>query len=240
LGLVFAIQDYEPSPFYYLDEVDQNLDPFNAERIATLCRLRSQNAQFIMVTLRKVSLTLADHHIGITHAGDGISRRITDFDRAAALQLGDEFEAEAKAREEAAADKAEMDELPEPEDMPKTPEPLGTPQSLGGLAERAGIEIEGDEDVEDTEDDAADSDVAADDEEIPAIDATAVEAAAELAAEGLESLRERTEEWTEDIAEKEAATPLTEDESAVDPSEPVNGVEVEAEAEAETAPEMEE
>ena len=240
LGLVFAIQDYEPSPFYYLDEVDQNLDPFNAERIATLCRLRSQNAQFIMVTLRKVSLTLADHHIGITHAGDGISRRIADFDRAAALQLGDEFEAEAKAREEAAADKAEMDELPEPEDMPKTPEPLGTPQSLGGLAERAGIEIDGDEDVEDAEDDAEDSDVAADGEEIPTIDATAVEAAAELATEGLESLRERTEEWTEDITEKEAATPLTEDESAVDPSEPVNGVEVEAEAEAEAAPEMEE
>ena len=37
LAFVFAIQDYEPSPFYYFDEVDQNLDPFNAERIATLC-----------------------------------------------------------------------------------------------------------------------------------------------------------------------------------------------------------
>ena len=34
LSLIFAIQDYDPSPFYYFDEVDQNLDPFNAELIA--------------------------------------------------------------------------------------------------------------------------------------------------------------------------------------------------------------
>jgi len=81
LALIFAIQDYEPSPYYYLDEVDQNLDPFNAERIAALCRMRSQRAQFMMVTLRKVSLTLADHHVGITHAGDGRSRLISEFDR---------------------------------------------------------------------------------------------------------------------------------------------------------------
>ena len=56
LALIFAIQDYEPSPFYYFDEVDQNLDPFNSEKIAALCRMRSGMAQFIMVTLRKVSL----------------------------------------------------------------------------------------------------------------------------------------------------------------------------------------
>ena len=98
LALIFAIQDYEPSPFYYFDEVDQNLDPFNSGRIATLCRIRSERAQFIMVTLRKVSLSLADHHIGITHAGDGCSRRITDFDRAAAIELSEELEAEKRAQ----------------------------------------------------------------------------------------------------------------------------------------------
>ena len=112
LAFVFAIQDYEPSPFYYFDEVDQNLDPFNAERIATLCRIRSTHAQFIMVTLRKVSLTLADHHIGITHAGDGRSRRIADFDRAAAIELGEEFEAEQEALKEAQSAKEGMTDLP--------------------------------------------------------------------------------------------------------------------------------
>ena len=141
LALIFAIQDYEPSPFYYFDEVDQNLDPFNSEKIAALCRMRSGMAQFIMVTLRKVSLTLADHHIGITHAGNGCSQRITDFDRAAALDLSDEIEAEERARTESEAEKEAMPELPSPSDMPKTPEPLPTPSSLGGLADRAGADV---------------------------------------------------------------------------------------------------
>ena len=141
LALIFAIQDYEPSPFYYFDEVDQNLDPFNSEKIAALCRMRSGMAQFIMVTLRKVSLTLADHHIGITHAGNGCSQRITDFDRAAALDLSDEIEAEEKARAASEAEKESMPELPSPEEMPKTPDPLPTPSSIGGLADRAGIDM---------------------------------------------------------------------------------------------------
>ena len=53
LALIFAIQDYDPSPFYYFDEVDQNLDAYNAERIAKMCRERSKRAQFIMVTFAK-------------------------------------------------------------------------------------------------------------------------------------------------------------------------------------------
>ena len=168
LALIFAIQDYEPSPFYYFDEVDQNLDPFNSERIATLCRMRSKRAQFIMVTLRKVSLTLADHHIGITHAGDGCSRRITDFDRSAALQLGEELEAEQKARAASDADKKAMPDLPNAEDMPRTPEPLSAPKSLGGLVDRAGIEN-----------------------------------SEEKIDNGLSSLRERTDELSEEIEIKE-------------------------------------
>jgi len=176
LALIFALQDYEPSPFYYLDEVDQNLDPFNAERIATLCRMRSQRAQFLMVTLRKVTLTLADHHVGVTHAGDGRSRLITDFDRATALEMGEQFEAERKAQEESAADKESMPELPVPENMPRAPEPLGSPKSLGGLADRAGVEIEeSEESAEKTPD-----------------------------AETIDSLRERTEDWTEDMEERES------------------------------------
>ena len=176
LALIFAIQDYEPSPFYYFDEVDQNLDPFNSGRIATLCRIRSERAQFIMVTLRKVSLSLADHHIGITHAGDGCSRRITDFDRAAAIELSEELEAEKRAQEESKAEKDAMPDLPDPSQMPKVPEPLQTPVSLGGLAERAGIdtEVDGDESDPNDESDSV-----------------------------MESLRERTGEWTEDIDEKE-------------------------------------
>ena len=178
LAMIFAIQDYEPSPFYYFDEVDQNLDPFNSERIATLCRMRSKMAQFIMVTLRKVSLTLADHHIGITHAGDGCSQRITDFDRAAALDMSDEIEAEESARAAADAEKLAMPELPSPENMQKTPEPLSPPKSLGGLAERAGVEVIQREEAEEEPEEG-----------------------------DLQALRDRTEDVNEDIEEREKAVP---------------------------------
>ena len=127
-----------------------------------------------MVTLRKVSLTLADHHVGVTHAGDGRSRLITDFDRAAAIEMGEAFEAENNAQELAKSEREAMPELPDAEGMPRTPEPLGTPKSLGGVAERAGVDIE----------------------------ATGVEDEAEAEGGTIESLRDRTEDWTEDIGER--------------------------------------
>ena len=132
LALIFAIQDYDPSPFYYFDEVDQNLDSVNAECIAKMCRERSKAAQFIMVTLRKVSLQLADHHIGITHGGDGCSRRIIDFDQEQAIALGEQAlkEAESAAAKNAQRAKEEEETLAE---MPQVPDALPAPSSLGGL-----------------------------------------------------------------------------------------------------------
>jgi len=124
--------------------------------------------------LRKVSLSLADHHIGITHAGDGCSRRITDFDRAAAIELSEELEAEEKAQAESKAELEAMPELPEPEDMPRVPEPLSSPKSLGGLADRAGVEVSEDGEVGESENGES----------------------------SIESLRERTEDWSEDIEER--------------------------------------
>ena len=97
-----------------------------------MCRERSKRAQFIMVTLRKVSLKLADHHIGITHGGDGCSRRILDFDRERAIALGEAALKEAQKD----ADKNEsriMDAVAAAEDMPEVPEPMAVPRSLGGL-----------------------------------------------------------------------------------------------------------
>jgi chromosome segregation protein len=132
LALIFAIQDYDPSPFYYFDEVDQNLDGYNAERIAMMCRERSKRAQFIMVTLRKVSLRLADHHIGITHGGDGCSRRIVDFDRERAIALGERALAEAEKDNEKNHSRIEEARAAEHE-MPEVPDALPAPGSLGGL-----------------------------------------------------------------------------------------------------------
>ena len=132
LALIFAIQDYDPSPFYYFDEVDQNLDVPNSRLIAKECRNRSETAQFIMVTLRKVSLELADHHIGITHGGDGCSRRILDFNRQRAIELGSLAEKEAKEASDKNHSRIEEARLMS-EGMPEVPEPLNAPKSLGGL-----------------------------------------------------------------------------------------------------------
>ena len=142
LALVFSIQDFEPSTFYYFDEVDQNLDPFNCQRIAMLCRRRSEAAQFIMVTLRKVSLSMANHHVGITHAGDGVSRRITDFNREAALALGEAFEKEMEAQGPPSTSDMLSEDLPHPSNRPTIPESIDSLSSIEGVMERAGVDPE--------------------------------------------------------------------------------------------------
>ena len=43
LALIFAIQQFDPSPFYLLDEVDMFLDAVNAENVA---RMVAKNASF--------------------------------------------------------------------------------------------------------------------------------------------------------------------------------------------------
>ena len=85
-----------------------------------------------MVTLRKVSLQLADHHIGITHGGDGCSRRIIDFDQEKAIALGEQALKEAQSAAIKNAQRAEEEEATLAE-MPRVPEALPAPASLGGL-----------------------------------------------------------------------------------------------------------
>ena len=199
LALIFAIQDYEPSPFYYFDEVDQNLDAFNAELIAGLCRLRSQRAQFIMVTLRKVSLQMADHHIGITHAGDGCSRRITDFDREQAIELGAAAEAELKAAEATLEKKAKLTkDLPDPSKMESAPEELPAPASLGGSL-LDGVTVAPEDEAGDVSIETTDEPEIDDDESNQTIVSLA-----ERAADGKEDMVERNE-WQRQIDEQEAA-----------------------------------
>ncbi|MDO5852616.1 MAG: chromosome segregation protein SMC [Thermoplasmata archaeon] len=82
LSFIFAIQEHQPSPFYVLDEVDMFLDSVNAEMVAKRVRESSAKAQFIQVSLRKVTLALADHLIGVTRPPTGISRVIMQPDLA--------------------------------------------------------------------------------------------------------------------------------------------------------------
>ena len=70
----FAIQTYQPSPFYLLDEVDMFLDGLNAENVARAIKKNSTNAQFMQVSLRKTTLKEADHMIGVAKQPNGLSQ----------------------------------------------------------------------------------------------------------------------------------------------------------------------
>jgi hypothetical protein len=88
--------------------------------------------------------------------------------------------------------------------MPRVPEPLGTPKSLGGLAGRAGVEL--DDESEHSESPLPD-----------------------IENKNLEALRERTEDWSEDIAEANIVQKAITDESLGEDTEEVESSEVEVE-----------
>jgi chromosome segregation protein len=73
LALIFSIQQFDPSPFYLLDEVDMFLDAVNAENVARMVARNAEIAQFIMISLRKVTLSKADHLYGVTKQQTGVS-----------------------------------------------------------------------------------------------------------------------------------------------------------------------
>ena len=83
MSFIFAIQRYQPSPFYVLDEVDQNLDAINAQNIARMIKRNSEKAQFLQISLREVSLKEASNLIGVTMQNDGISKVIMKVDMGA-------------------------------------------------------------------------------------------------------------------------------------------------------------
>jgi len=141
------------------------------------------------VTLRKVSLQLADHHIGITHAGDGCSRLITDFDREQAIELGDAAHKELEAMKATEEKKKELEGLPKAADMARAPEEVESPSSLGGI--HLDEPVEADELELEAESELADGDITTEDaDELEDEDGTLV------------SLADRAEDSKEDMDDK--------------------------------------
>ena len=62
---MFALHDYKPTPFYFMDEIDASLDFKNASVVANFIQERSRNAQFIIVSLRSNMFEKADRLVGI-------------------------------------------------------------------------------------------------------------------------------------------------------------------------------
>lgn len=68
LSFIFALQRYRPSPFYAFDEVDMFLDGANVERLARMIKQQAQQAQFLVVSLRRPMIESAERTIGVTQA----------------------------------------------------------------------------------------------------------------------------------------------------------------------------
>lgn len=62
---MFALHDYKPTPFYFMDEIDASLDFKNASVVANFIHERTRNAQFIIVSLRSNMFEKADRLVGI-------------------------------------------------------------------------------------------------------------------------------------------------------------------------------
>ncbi|OSO88187.1 chromosome segregation protein SMC [Cylindrospermopsis raciborskii CENA303] len=68
LSFIFSLQRYRPSPFYAFDEVDMFLDGANVERLAKMIKQQAEQAQFIVVSLRRPMIESAQRTIGVTQA----------------------------------------------------------------------------------------------------------------------------------------------------------------------------
>ncbi|UCF13339.1 MAG: chromosome segregation protein SMC [Thermoplasmatales archaeon] len=80
LAFIFAIQQYDPSPFYVLDEIDMFLDGVNAETVSRMIKQNASHSQFINVSLRKIAIKEANHVYGVTMHDSGISEMIGNID----------------------------------------------------------------------------------------------------------------------------------------------------------------
>jgi chromosome segregation protein len=73
LAFLFAVQAYNPSPFYILDEVDAALDKENSERLARMLKKISKQLQFIIITHNPSVTRESDQIIGVHMGKDGSS-----------------------------------------------------------------------------------------------------------------------------------------------------------------------
>ena len=65
LAFIFAIQSFDPAPFYIFDEVDAALDKENSLKLAKMIREISKKSQFISITHNDSLIKEADQIIGV-------------------------------------------------------------------------------------------------------------------------------------------------------------------------------
>ncbi len=73
IAFVFAIQEYRPSPFYVMDEIDAALDSTNSKILSELLKTYSEDAQLIFISHNNETVRHADRAYGIS-MDDSISK----------------------------------------------------------------------------------------------------------------------------------------------------------------------
>jgi chromosome segregation protein len=73
LAFIFAIQRYNPAPFYALDEIDAFLDAANAERVGEMVDELAEDAQFVVVSHRSAMLDRSERAIGVMMQEENVS-----------------------------------------------------------------------------------------------------------------------------------------------------------------------
>ena len=76
-ALLLALFRYRPSPYCILDEVDAALDEANVERLLALVLEFKEGTQFVIITHKKPTMTIADRLFGVTMEESGVSKRMT-------------------------------------------------------------------------------------------------------------------------------------------------------------------
>ncbi len=89
LAFIFAIQRYNPAPFYALDEIDAFLDAANAERVGEMVDELASEAQFVVVSHRSAMLERSERAIGVTMQEDNVSA-VTGIDLAGREAVADD------------------------------------------------------------------------------------------------------------------------------------------------------
>ena len=72
---ILALQAIHPMPFYMMDEIDAHLDVVNSQRLAELLRSKSKGSQFIVVSLKDVTITRGRRGLRCLHSRRRVSGR---------------------------------------------------------------------------------------------------------------------------------------------------------------------
>ncbi len=77
IALLFAIFEFKPAPFYFLDEIESSLDDNNLIKFNEFMEKAAVKSQFILVTHRRRTMENADIVYGVTMPESGVSRLVS-------------------------------------------------------------------------------------------------------------------------------------------------------------------